>query len=205
MANLAYISLGSNLGDRAACLRAATGQLQELGSLKAESGFYETEPVEFRDQPWFLNCVVALEAATGRRIWHFQAVHHDLWDRDLPCPPALVTVNHNGRRVDAVAQMTKFSRLFLLDRETGKPLFPVEERPVPASDVPGERAWPTQPFPLKPPSLTRQVFTEDQLTNISPQAHAHALEVFSKVRSGNAWLPPSEQGTIVFPGFDGGG
>ena len=155
-------------------------------------------------QDLFANCVVALEAATGRRIWHFQAVHHDLWDRDLPCPPALVTVNHNGRRVDAVAQMTKFSRLFLLDRETGKPLFPVEERPVPASDVPGERAWPTQPFPLKPPSLTRQVFTEDQLTNISPQAHAHALEVFSKVRSGNAWLPPSEQGTIVFPGFDGG-
>jgi len=155
-------------------------------------------------QNLFANSVVALDAATGRRIWHYQIVHHDLWDRDLPCPPALVTVNHNGRRVDAVAQVTKFSRLFLLDRETGKPLFPVEEQPVPASDVPGEKAWPTQPVALKPPSLTRQVFTEDELTNISPEAHAYALEIFKKVRSGNPWLPPSEQGTIVFPGFDGG-
>jgi quinoprotein glucose dehydrogenase len=155
-------------------------------------------------QDLFANCVVALEAATGKRIWHYQAVHHDLWDRDLPCLPALVTVNHEGRRVDAVAQVTKFSRVFLLDRETGKPLFPVEERPVPASDVEGERAWPTQPFPLKPPPYTRQEFTEDQVTNISPEAHAYVMDIFKKVRGGKTFEPPSLQGTIIFPGFDGG-
>jgi quinoprotein glucose dehydrogenase len=152
----------------------------------------------------FANSVVALEARTGRRIWHYQIVHHDLWDRDLPCPPNLITVEHQGRKVDAVAQVTKFSLIFLLDRETGKPLFPVEERPVPASDVPGENAWPTQPFPLKPPPLTRMVFTQDEITNISPQAHAYVLEKFRKLRSGNTWTPPSLQGTIVFPGLDGG-
>ncbi len=155
-------------------------------------------------QNLFANCVIAIEAGTGRRIWHYQVVHHDLWDRDLPCAPALVAVERDGRRVDAVAQVTKFSRIFLLDRETGRPLFPVEERHVPASDVPGEKAWPTQPFPLKPPSLTRQVFTQSELTNISPQAHVYAREIFQKARSGNAWLPPSLQGTVIFPGFDGG-
>ncbi len=156
-------------------------------------------------QNLFANCVVALEAATGKRVWHFQAVHHDLWDRDLPCPPNLVTVDRNGYRIDAVAQVTKFGRIFLLDRETGKPLYPVEERPVPASDVEGEKAWPTQPFPLRPPPFTRQLFTEDDITNISPQAHAYVLDIFKKSRSGNMYLPPSLQGTIIFPGFDGGG
>ncbi len=155
-------------------------------------------------QDLFANSVLALEAATGKRVWHFQAVHHDLWDYDLACLPSLVTVNHNDRRTDAVAQVTKFGRVFLLDRETGKPLFPVEERPVPASDVEGEKAWPTQPFPLRPPPYTRQAFTRDQVTNISPEAHAYVLEIFKKVRSGSIFVPPSEQGTIVFPGFDGG-
>lgn len=152
----------------------------------------------------FANSIVALEARTGRRIWHYQVVHHDLWDRDVCCPPNLVTVEHQGRKIDAVAQTTKFSLIFLLDRETGKPLFPVEERPVPASDVPGEKAWPTQPFPSKPPPLTRMVFSEDEVTNISPEAHAYVLEKFRKLRSGNTWTPPSQQGTIIFPGFDGG-
>jgi len=155
-------------------------------------------------QNLFSNCVVALEASTGRRIWHYQVVHHDLWDRDLPSPPILCTVNHDGRRVDAVAQLTKFSRVFLLDRATGQPLFPVEERAVPASDVPGERAWPTQPYPLKPPPYTRMEFTEDQVTDISPQAHAYCLEIYKKARGGKTFEPPSEQGTVVFPGFDGG-
>ncbi len=152
----------------------------------------------------FANCMVALDALTGKRVWHYQIVHHDLWDRDLPCPPSLVTVNHGGRAIEAAAQVTKFGQLFLLDRETGRPLFPVEERTVPASDVPGERAWPTQPFPLKPPPYTRQLFTEDDLTNISPEAHAYVKEIFKKARSGNTWLPPSLQETVVFPGFDGG-
>jgi len=155
-------------------------------------------------QNLFANCVLALEAATGKRIWHYQVVHHDLWDRDLPCPPSLVTVNHDGRRIDAVVQTTKFGRVFLLDRETGKPLFPVEERPVPPSDMPGDRAWPTQPFPVKPPPYSRQVFTEDDLTNISPEAHAYVQEIFKKARGGKPWLPINEQPTIVFPGLDGG-
>jgi quinoprotein glucose dehydrogenase len=116
----------------------------------------------------------------------------------------LVTVNQGGRRIDAVAQMTKFSKVFVFDRETGKPLFPVEERAVPASDAESEKAWPTQPFPLMPPPYTRQAFTEDQITNISPEAHAYISEIFKNVRGGDPYLPPSKQGTIVFPGFDGG-
>ena len=151
----------------------------------------------------FANCVMALDAATGKRIWHYQVVHHDLWDRDLPCPPSLVTLNIGGKQVDAAVQPTKFGQLFILDRETGVPLFPIEERPVPPSDVPGEQAWPTQQQVLKPPPYTRQAFTEDDITNISPEAHAYILETFKKSRSGT-WCPPSLQGTIVFPGFDGG-
>jgi len=151
----------------------------------------------------FGNCVIALDAATGKRIWHYQVVHHDLWDRDLPCPPALATLRIGGKRVDAAVQPTKFGQLFVLDRETGKPVFPVEERPAPPSDVPGEQASPTQPQVLQPPPYTRQVFTEDDITNISPEAHAYILDSFKQYRSGT-WQPPSLQGTIVFPGFDGG-
>ena len=151
----------------------------------------------------FANCVIALDAATGKRIWHYQVVHHDLWDRDLPCPAALVTLNIGGKKVDAAVQPTKFGQLFVLDRETGKPLFPMEERPVPPSDIPGEKAWPTQPQVLKPPPYARQAFTEDDITNISPEAHADVLETFKKLRSGT-WQPPSLEGTIVFPGFHGG-
>jgi quinoprotein glucose dehydrogenase len=154
-------------------------------------------------QNLFANCVLALDAVTGRRIWHYQVVHHDLWDRDLPCAPALGTITLNGKRVDAVIQPTKFGQLFVLDRETGQPLFPIEERPVPPSDVPGERAWPTQQQVLKPPAYTRQLFTEADVTNISPEAHAAVMEVFKKSRSGT-WQPPSIEGTIIFPGFDGG-
>ena len=152
----------------------------------------------------FANCILALNAETGERVWHYQTVHHDLWDRDLPCPPNLVTVNHNGRKIDAVAQATKSGFIFLLDRETGEPLFPVEERPVPSSDLPGEQAWPTQPFPLKPTPFARQVFTEADITNISPEAHAFVKEKFLKTRSGTPFIPPSQEGTIIFPGFDGG-
>ncbi len=151
----------------------------------------------------FANCVIALDAATGKRIWHYQVVHHDLWDRDLPCPPALGTIKVGGKHVDVAIQPTKFGQLFVLDRQTGKPLFPIEERPVPPSDVPGEQAWPTQQQVMKPPPYSRQTFTEDDITNISPEAHAYALDAFKKSRSGT-WCPPSLQGTIVFPGFDGG-
>jgi quinoprotein glucose dehydrogenase len=155
-------------------------------------------------QNLFGNSVIALQAETGKRVWHFQTVHHDLWDYDLPCPPNLVTVNHGGRRVDAVAQVGKTGRLFLLDRETGKPLFPVEERAVPVSDLPGEETWPTQPFPLKPPPFARQAFGEDQVTDISPEAHAFVLGWWKKFKAGSIFVPPSTQGTVIFPGFHGG-
>jgi quinoprotein glucose dehydrogenase len=153
----------------------------------------------------FANCVLALNAATGERVWHFQTVHHDIWDRDLPAAPNLVTVRHNGRRVDGVAQITKSGHVFLLDRETGKPLFPVEERPVPPSDLKGEVAFPAQPVPLRPPPFARQTFTEDDVTDISAQSHAHVLERLKKTRTGRSFIPPSVAGTVIFPGYDGGG
>jgi len=153
-------------------------------------------------QTLFANCVIALDASTGKRIWHYQVVHHDLWDRDLPAPPSLVRVKRNGRMVDAVAQTTKFGQIFLLDRETGAPLFPVEERPIPASDMPGEKSWPTEPTSSL--AYTRQVFTDDEVTNISPEAHDYVLNIVKQYRRGNLWQPPSLQGTIEFPATNGG-
>ncbi|MGE5646673.1 MAG: PQQ-binding-like beta-propeller repeat protein [Acidobacteriota bacterium] len=153
----------------------------------------------------FANCVLALDAATGRRVWHFQGVHHDVWDRDFPAPPSLVTVARNGRLIDAVAQITKSGWVWVLDRETGKPLFPFEERPVPPSDMEGESLAKTQPFPLAPPPFTRQEFTEAIVTKRTPEARRAVLENLKKVRSGKAFLPPSRQGSIIYPGLDGGG
>ena len=152
----------------------------------------------------FGNCLLALDAATGKRVWHFQLVHHDLWDRDPPQAPVLVTVARDGRAVDAVAQATKSGHVFVFDRATGEPLFPVEERPFPPSDLAGEQTWPTQPVPVKPPPFARQLLTEADLTDRSPEAHAAVLERFRRVRSGGAFVPPSTQGTVIFPGFDGG-
>ena len=152
----------------------------------------------------FANCLLALRADTGERVWHYQFVHHDLWDRDLPAAPVLVTVSHGGRRVDAVAQTTKSGHVFVFNRETGEPLFPIQERPVPPSDLDGEQAWPTQPFPLAPPPFSRQVFTEDMVTDLSPESHAAVLARLRQSRTGQPFIPPSTQGTIIFPGFDGG-
>src|SRR5690606_29884014 len=109
---------------------------------------------ERKGQNLFGNCIVCLDARTGERKWHYQTVHHDLWDYDLPCPPNLVTVMHNGKPRDAVAQVAKTGWIYLLDRETGEPLYPIDERPVPPSTVPGEEAWPTQPFPTFPPAFS---------------------------------------------------
>ena len=153
----------------------------------------------------FANSVIALNAETGERIWHFQTVHHDIWDRDHPAPPNLITVEHNGKRIDAVAQITKSGYVFLFDRETGEPLFEVEETPFPPSDLIGEATWPTQPFPVKPPPFARQEFTEDVVTDRTPKARAAVLETFGKSLSGGQFVPPSTEGTIIFPGFDGGG
>jgi quinoprotein glucose dehydrogenase len=153
----------------------------------------------------FANSLLALDAQTGKRLWHFQTVHHDIWDRDLPAAPNLVTVTRDAKRVDAVAQITKSGFVFLFDRESGSPLFPVEERSVPPSELHGEQAWPTQPFPLKPAPFARQAMNEADVTNLSPDAIAPALRRFRTLHSNGLFTPPSREGTIVLPGFDGGG
>lgn len=152
----------------------------------------------------YANCLLALDAKTGRRIWHYQLVHHDLWDRDLPAPPNLITVRHRGKKMDAVAQVTKSGHVFVFNRETGEPLFPIEERPVPPSTLQGEFAWPTQPIPEKPAPFSRQLLTEDLITDLSPKSHATVLERFRKTTSHRLYSPPSTEGTIIYPGFDGG-
>jgi len=158
-----------------------------------------------KGQNLFANCVLALDATTGKRIWHYQTVHHDIWDRDLPAPPNLVTVTHNGKKKDAVAQITKSGFVFLLDRETGEPLFPVEEVPVESSDLKGEETWPTQPIPLKPPPFSPQSLTLENVTDISKESHDFVAGILKNVRTGKQFIPPSKEGTVIFPGFDGGG
>ncbi|MBI5009391.1 MAG: PQQ-binding-like beta-propeller repeat protein [Bacteroidia bacterium] len=153
----------------------------------------------------FANCILALDAETGERIWHFQTVHHDIWDRDLPAPPNLVTIINNGKKRDAVAQITKSGFVFLLDRETGEPLFPVEEKPFPASDLKDEEAWPSQPIPKYPPPFVPQLFTENEITNISPESYKYVAGILASVKTGVLFQPPSTKGTVIFPGFDGGG
>jgi len=153
----------------------------------------------------YANCLLALDAATGKMVWHFQGVHHDIWDRDFPSQPALVTVMHDGKRVDAVAQTTKQGFVFVFDRVTGQPLFPIEERPFPASTVPGEVASKTQPIPLAPAPYARQSLTAEMLTTRTPEAHQWAVEQFKSFRSGGLFVPFSvDIQTILFPGFDGG-
>ena len=153
----------------------------------------------------FANCLIALSAENGKRIWHFQGIHHDLWDRDFPSPPALLTVKRNGKDVDAVAQTTKQGFLYLFDRDTGKPLFPIDVRKYPPSTVPGERTSATQPLPVRPSPFARQLLAEDLLTNRTPEAHQWALEQFKEFRSEGQFVPFSVgQDTVIFPGFDGG-
>lgn len=152
----------------------------------------------------YSDSVVALDAETGERRWHFQAVHHDLWDYDLAAPPLLVDVMRDGRAVPAVIVLTKTSLVFVLDRETGEPLFPVEERPVPASDVPGEQAWPTQPFPVKPPPLSSHRIAEADLFDPTPEHRDACAARLSRLRNEGIYTPPSRQGTLVHPATGGG-
>ena len=154
----------------------------------------------------YANCLLALDAATGKRIWHFQTVRHDVWDRDLPTPPALVTVMHNGKKTDAVAQPTKSGYIFLLDRETGKPLFPVRDIPVPVdTELKGERLSPTQPVPELPLPFARQSFTEADINPlVSEASQADVRKRLAAIRKDHLFAPPSRKGTLVFPGFDGG-
>jgi quinoprotein glucose dehydrogenase len=151
----------------------------------------------------FADCVLALDARTGKRVWHFQGIKHDVWDYDFPASPNLVTVTRNGRKVDAVAQITKYGYVYVLNRKTGEPLFPIESRKVPPSAIDGERLSERQPYPVKPPPFTRQGLTEDMLTRRTPEAHADVLARFRKMATG-FFAPPSFEGTIIFPGVDGG-
>jgi quinoprotein glucose dehydrogenase len=185
---------GTVLDEKRGILYAPTGS--------AVTDFYGADRI---GNDLYANSLLALDAATGKLLWHFQAVHHDMWDRDFPAPPVLVTVQHNGKPVDAVAQVTKHGQVFLFDRVTGAPLFPIEERPFPASTTPGEVASPTQPMPSTPEPFARQRLTADLLTNRTPEAHAWALEKFESFISNGQFVPLSVgKQTVVFPGFDGG-
>ncbi len=152
----------------------------------------------------FANCVLALDARTGKLQWHYQTVHHDIWDYDNPPAPVLATIHVDGNARDVTVQLTKMGLTFVLDRDTGEPVFAVEERPVPASTVPGEEAWPTQPFPSRPPPLVRLATYEADLGNISPQARVSVLEQFRKFKTGPLYTPASLEGTITTPGHQGG-
>ena len=153
----------------------------------------------------YANTLLALDANTGKRIWHFQGVHHDIWDRDFPSPPAFFTITRNGKRIEALAQTTKQGYLYLFNRLTGEPLFPIHEHPYPPSSVPGEVAAPTQPRPDLPEPFARQELTENTLTNRTPEAHEWALKTFRTLRNGGQFYPFAVgHQTLVFPGFDGG-
>ena len=154
----------------------------------------------------FANCVLALDAATGKRIWHFQTVHHDVWDRDLPAIPVLATITKDGKKIDAVVQTTKSGFIFLFDRKTGKPIYPVEEKPVPTqSELLGEKLSSTQPFTTLPKPFVRQVLNEDDLNNLIPASSYNDIKKrLASYKNGNMFNPPSKEGTVIFPGFDGG-
>ncbi len=154
----------------------------------------------------FGNCLLALDARTGKRLWHFQMVHHDLWDYDNNAAPQLITVRHNGRSIDAVAQSTKQGFLFVFDRVTGKPLWPIEERPVPKSHMPGEQAWPTQPYPTVPPPFARQSMTADDVNPfiLTSEERAAWRERIAKMRNEGLFTPPGLEETISLPGARGG-
>jgi quinoprotein glucose dehydrogenase len=152
----------------------------------------------------FAETLVALDAKTGKRVWHFQAVHHGIWDYDVPAAPILVDINVNGKPVRAVAQVSKQGFTYVFDRRTGTPVWPIEERPVPQSTAPGERTSPTQPFPTRPPAYERQGVTESDLIDFTPELKQTAVEVMKQFDTGPMFTPPSEKGTIVNPGWAGG-
>jgi quinoprotein glucose dehydrogenase len=178
---------------------------RDLLFLPIGSASYDFYGGDRKGQDLFANSLVALQASTGKLVWYFQMVHHDIWDYDPPAQPALITVHQNGSSIPAVAEVTKMGFVFIFDRLTGKPLFPVEERPVPQSDVPGEASWPTQPFPTKPPALVRQHFSEADLTNVTPQSHQYCADLFHSLTSRGMYTPYGLKQTLVVPGTLGGG
>jgi len=153
----------------------------------------------------YATSLLALQASTGKRKWHFQMTHHDIYDWDLSSPPALFDAMKNGQRIPAVAQMTKVGMLFLFNRLTGEPLFPIEERPVPRFDAPGDQAWPTQPFTTRPAGLTRDGMTRSEVSRISPEAEKYCTELFDKSVNSGPYTPYGMVPSLVFPGSEGGG
>jgi quinoprotein glucose dehydrogenase len=153
----------------------------------------------------YANSVIALDALTGKLRWYYQTVHHDIWDYDLAAPPALVEMKRDGQTIPAVAQLTKMGLLFILDRETGKPVFGAEERAMPHADTPGEVSWPTQPFPLKPPPLSRMSMTAADVTTRTPDAHKFCAEWFARLRHEGPYTPFGTTASLLFPGTMGGG
>src|SRR5437667_5760677 len=170
------------------------------------SASYDFYGADRKGMDLFSNCLVALEAATGKLVWYYQIVHHDIWDYDMPAQPVLITVRRDGHDVPAVAQLTKLGFVFILDRLTGKPLFPVEERPVPQSQVPGEANWPTQPFPVKPPPLAKISVTLEDITTVTPESRRYCLDNFGPSLPGGIYTPWGLTNmTVEMPGTLGGG
>lgn len=151
----------------------------------------------------FANCLLALDAATGKRLWHFQTVHHDIWDRDIPAPPNLFTITQNGRKIDVVSVLSKQGFMFVFDRETGKPIFPILEKSVLASKIKGEKAAKTQPIPLLPEPFTRQSFTEKDVNDFASN-RAEIIAELRKAQTGQPFIPLGKKRTVFFPGTDGG-
>jgi glucose dehydrogenase len=153
----------------------------------------------------FADCLLALDARTGKRLWHFQMVHHDIWDYDDPTAPKLLTIHQNGNAIDVVAQVSKQGFVWVFNRVTGEPIWPIEERPVPKSDMAGETTWPTQPFPTKPPPYARQKFTVDDLSPyLSAEDRARFRDQILSARNEGLFTPPAKRGTIQMPGNNGG-
>ncbi len=179
-------------------------QKREMVYVPLGSPSYDFYGADRKGEGLFGNSLVALDANTGKRKWHFQTVHHDLWDRDLPAPPNLVTIKKDGKSIDAVAQVTKSGFVYVFNRENGEPVFPIEEQPVPPSSLPGEQAWPTQPRPTLPAPFVRQLFTDNDISNISPEVHEYVKTRLTGIKRSSMFEPPSKEGTIILPGFDGG-
>jgi membrane-bound PQQ-dependent dehydrogenase (glucose/quinate/shikimate family) len=177
---------------------------RDLIFLPVGSASYDFYGGDRKGQDLFANSLVALQASTGKLVWYFQMVHHDIWDYDMPAQPSLITVQRNGKSIAAVAQVTKMGFVFIFDRVTGTPLFPVEERAVPTSNVPGEESWPTQPFPSKPPALVRQGFNENDITTVTPESHRYCAEWFHSLESRGMYTPYGSKQTLVVPGTLGG-
>ena len=173
--------------------------------LPVGSASYDFYGADRKGMDLFSNSLVALDAATGKPRWYFQMVHHDIWVYDMPAQPVLITLRRDGRELPAVAQVTKMGFVFILDRLTGKPLFPVEERNVPESNVPGEAAWPTQPFPLRPAPLVRQSFSEADVSDVTKESHQYCTELAHSLQTRGMFTPYGLELTLVMPGTLGGG